>query len=60
MNPLVENFLDLEAVVDDEEEEEEEAGEGEAMGECFHKKSCCILLLTLMARQLHRKGRRGR
>ena len=56
MNPLVEKILDLEATVDDEEEEEE-AGEGEGMGKCLHKGSYCILLLTLMARQLHRKGR---
>jgi Spt5 transcription elongation factor, acidic N-terminal len=62
MNPLVEKFFDLEAAVDDEEEEEEEeAGGGETgMGECLHKRSCRILLLTLMARQLHCKGRRGR
>jgi hypothetical protein len=55
MNPLVEIFFDLEAAVDDEEEEEEEGEAG--MGKCLHKRSCHILLLTLMARQLHCKGR---
>ena len=60
MNLLVENFFDLEAAVDDEEEEEEEEEEEAGMGECLHKRSCRILLLNLMARQLHCKGRRGR
>jgi hypothetical protein len=33
MNPLIQKYFDMEAVVDDEEEEEEEEEEGEEEGE---------------------------